>query len=210
MNKPDDVSCETLSKILLENRVFTDEKLSRIFSEKSVHFWKDFINWNKVHNLTKITCFHEAAHLHFLDSLFPVLLPDAFSNCKRILDLGTGGGFPGIPLSFYFNDIDFHLLDKSRKKISFLRYVSSKNHYSNVHPVNCDFLNLSLKFDMIISRAVRIDSSLLSHCRNLLNHGGWVVVFRSKDDFPDIDISPSHSINYTILNKNRSIHFYQF
>jgi 16S rRNA (guanine527-N7)-methyltransferase len=210
MNKPDDVSCETLSKILLGSKIFTDKKLSQIFSVKAVNFWNDFINWNSVHNLTKITSYHDAAHLHFLDSLFPVLFPNAFSNCKNILDLGTGGGFPGIPLSFYFNDINFHLLDKSRKKISFLRYVSSKNNYSNVHPVYCNFFNFSINLDMIISRAVRIDAPLISHCRNLLNRNGWLVVFRSKDDFPDIDISPSYSVNYTILNKNRSIHFYQF
>ena len=205
-----DVSCETLSKILIEKGFYSNIKLSLSFSETILSYWKEFIRWNNIHNLSTINNINDAFYLHFLDSLFPTLFSEAFLNAKKVLDLGTGGGFPGIPLSLYYPDIDFHLMDKSRKKISFLKYASSKLKLQNVHPIYGDFFNSDNVFDVIVSRAVRIDNKIFSHISKCITKNGWLAVFRTKDDLPVLNTAPSHRVDYTILNKDRSILFYQF
>ena len=210
MKNPANVSCETLSSLLLEYRFFSNTESSLSFSKDLVSYWNEFLNWNKTHNLSRITHPEEVLHLHFADSLFPVKFSDPFIKAKNVLDLGTGGGFHGIHLSLYFPSIDFPLMDLSRKKISFLKYVSSKLNFSNVFPVHNDFFKSDHSFDIIISRAVRIDSKIFSHASKCINKGGWLVVFRTKDDLPLLNSSPDYKVDYTILNKNRSILFYQF
>jgi len=204
------VSCETLSQTLINKGFFEDSPSSLSFSKDMLVYWDEFSRWNNVHNLSTIKEINEAIDLHFIDSLYPTFFPDAFSNSKNVLDLGTGGGFPGIPLSIYYRDINFHLLDKSRKKISFLMYASSKLNFNNVFPIFTDFFKNETRFDVIISRAVRIDSNIFSKIRESISKNGWFVVFRTKDDLPPIDINPKHTIDYTIRNKSRSILFYQF
>jgi 16S rRNA (guanine527-N7)-methyltransferase len=173
-------------------------------------YWDEFSRWNNVHNLSTIKDLDEAIDLHFIDSLYPTLFPVAFSNANKILDLGTGGGFPGIPLSFYYQTINFHLLDKSRKKISFLKYASSKLNFNNVYPIHADFFNDETLYDVVVSRAVRIDNKIFSKISASISKDGWLVVFRTKDDLPFIDIKPTHRIDYILRNKSRSILFYQF
>lgn len=210
MPKTNDVSCETFQKILLDNCFFSDKSMAYKYSEKVFLFWKEFSSWNKAHNLSTITDFDSALYLHFLDSLYPVLFNKPFLNAKNILDLGTGGGFPGIPLSIFYPEISFHLLDKSRKKISFLRYVSSKLSLSNVYPSHKDFFKTDSTFDIVVSRAVRIDQNIFDHISKSINKGGWLIIYRTRDDNPLINKNPSNIINYSIFDKKRSIQFFQF
>jgi len=210
MKNTNNVSCETLSQVLIHKGFFEASPPSLSFSKDMLAYWDEFSRWNNVHNLSTIRDIDEAIDLHFVDSLYPTLFPDAFSNAKNILDLGTGGGFPGIPLSLYYRNINFHLLDKSRKKTSFLAYASSKLNFNNVFPIFTDFFNNEAVFDVILSRAVRIDDKIFSKIRTSISKNGWLIVFRTKDDLPSINIKPSHTVDYTIRNKNRSILFYQF
>lgn len=210
MKNINNVSCETLSRTLLDIGFFQSSLSSVYFSRNMLSYWDEFSRWNNVHNLSTIKDINEATDLHFIDSLYPVFFSKAFSNARNVLDLGTGGGFPGIPLSLYYRDINFHLLDKSRKKISFLRYASSKLNLNNVFPINADFFDNQALFDVIISRAVRIDPEIFLKIRESISKDGWLVIFRTKDDLPSIDFQPTHTVDYTIRNKKRSIFFYQF
>lgn len=205
-----DVSCETLSQTLTDKGFFNDIPTSLSFSKNILAYWDEFNRWNNVHNLSAIKDLDEAIDLHFIDSLYPVFFPDAFSTSNNALDLGTGGGFPGIPLSLYYKNINFHLLDRSRKKISFLRYASSKLNFNNVFPVFANFFNNETFFDVIVSRAVYIDDKVLAKICSSLSKNGWLIVFRTKGNLPSIPTKPKHIVDYTIRNKNRSILFYQF
>lgn len=78
------------------------------------------LKWNKTYNLTAITDLKEIQIKHFEDSLSPLPF---LKSCERILDIGTGGGFPGIPLKIERPELEVILLDSQRKKISFCEEV---------------------------------------------------------------------------------------
>jgi len=210
MTKTSNVSCETFSESLLSRGLFQNSKESLSFSRDCLLYWDEFNGWNKVHNLSTIKNLDDAIDLHFIDSLYPTLFKKPFLNARKVLDLGTGGGFPGIPLSIYFKNINFYLLDKSRKKTSFLQYASAKLNYKNVFPIHIDFFKDSEVYDVIVSRAVRIDKEILEKARSSVSKGGWLIVYRTKNDIPLIGLEPNHSVDYTIRNKKRTILFYQF
>jgi 16S rRNA (guanine527-N7)-methyltransferase len=77
-----------------------------------------------------------------------------FNPCSNILDVGTGGGFPGIPLSILFPSVKFSLLDSIEKKIKVVREVSEELNLTNVNPVRMRVEDHKEKYDFIVSRAV--------------------------------------------------------
>ncbi|HPS30071.1 MAG TPA: 16S rRNA (guanine(527)-N(7))-methyltransferase RsmG [bacterium] len=179
-------------------------------SEKLLKYWQEILRWNKTHNLTTITELEQALDYHFLDSLLPVSEKKIFSSFSKVLDLGTGAGFPGIPLSILFPLIKFNLLDKNHKKISFLHYVTATLNISNAFPVQNSFFSHSEKYDAILSRAVKINDEIFSHCKNIINKGGWLIVYYSSNQEPYKSPNLSYSKEYHIKDFTRVISFYQF
>jgi 16S rRNA (guanine(527)-N(7))-methyltransferase GidB len=212
MNKENfkNVSRETLHKMLgltLEKYgVFVSED----FAKKAFEFWEELVFWNKTHNLTTVTDFYESALVHFADSLFPSSEKNIFFDGAKVLDLGTGGGFPGIPLALYFPKVDFHLLDKSRKKISFISLTAAKLGIENVTGINENFFSISDKYDIVVSRAVRIDEEIFEHCRKIINPNGHLVVFYSSQQTPFEDKSLEYTKSYVFEKGKRVIAFYRF
>lgn len=208
--KNENVSRETLHKILgltLEKYgVFVSED----FAEKAFGFWEELVFWNKTHNLTTVTDFHESALVHFADSLFPASEKNVFFDGAKVLDLGTGGGFPGIPLALYFPKVNFDLLDKSRKKISFISLTAAKLGIKNVTGINENFFSISDKYDVVVSRAVRIDEEIFEHCRKIINPNGRLVVFYSSQQEPFQNKSLEYAKSYDFEKGERIVAFYQF
>jgi 16S rRNA (guanine527-N7)-methyltransferase len=205
------VSCETFHKninaVLNPYSVFVDIRTA----EKMILFWDYFTSWNNSHNLSSLSDLDEAVFIHFADSLFPASEKDIFIQGKKILDLGTGGGFPGIPLSMFFEHCNFHLLDKCRKKTSFLSFASANLGLKNVFPVNSRIEDLKMSdFDIITSRAVKIDEKMFDLCRSRLKKGGWLIVFYSGIQTPFESSFLDHVSEYDLGGRKRITAYYHF
>ena len=208
--KNENVSRETLHKILSLTLEKYGVFVSEDFAGKAFRFWEELVFWNKTHNLTTVTDFYESALIHFADSLFPASEKNVFFDGAKVLDLGTGGGFPGIPLALYFPKVKFDLLDKSRKKISFISLTAAKLGIENVTGINENFFSISEKYDVVVSRAVRIDEEIFEHCRKIIKPNGHLVVFYSSQQTPFEDKSLEYTKSYVFEKGKRVIAFYRF
>lgn len=134
------------------------------------------LEWNQRLNLTRITTQEETIVKHLLDSLLP---SSALPTSGNALDVGTGAGFPGIPLKILSPDLEFTLLDSSRKKVSFLSVVIGRLGLKGLHAVHGRWEDFALvgesknKFDLITMRAVRLGPQHLSSLASeaLCNNG---------------------------------------
>lgn len=131
--------------------------------------------WNKTHNLTAITSLSEMAVLHTLDALS--VLP-FFENVANLLDVGTGAGFPGIPLAISRPDVSVHLLDANHKKTSFVRTASVSLGLKNchIHTTRVEAFKPSEGFDAITMRAFSDPQRAMGWVAHLLKPNGKLVL----------------------------------
>ena len=138
-----------------------------------IHYLALLEKWNKSYNLTAIDDPNEALTLHLLDSLSTA----PFVTGQTILDLGSGGGLPGIPLAIYFPEKQFTLLDSNQKKTRFLTQVQLELNLKNVSIVTARAEKFSppAPFDQIIARAVMSAADLIVCSQHLLKpQGQWL------------------------------------
>ena len=146
-------------------------------------YYNELIDYNEKVNLTAITELEEVYIKHFYDScLASSFIP---SNAK-VVDVGTGAGFPGVPLKIVRNDIDLHLVDSLNKRITFLNYLSQclNVKYSTYHSRAEDFCsNLTYResFDVCVSRAVAKLNTLAEYCLPLVKVGGKFIAYKAGD-----------------------------
>ena len=158
-------------------------------------FYEMLIEKNKVMNLTSITDFDEVLVKHFVDSLSIVsVLPE---DINTVLDLGTGAGFPGIPMAIAFPHLDFTLVDSLNKRINFLQEVVDALKLTNVNLVHARAeevgRNKSFResYDLVVSRAVANIATLSEYCLPLVKLGGYFISFKSGDIIDEINSSGS-------------------
>ena len=134
--------------------------------------------WNKVYNLTAVRDPQEMVTRHLLDSLavVPYLPPG------RIIDVGTGAGLPGIPLSMVFPDRDFTLLDSNGKKTRFLVQAKAELGLENVtvEHQRVEQFKPDHNFDCVITRAFASVADILSASRHLLTRDGQMMAMKGE------------------------------
>ena len=157
-----------------------DNKISQLDK-----YYEMLIEKNKVMNLTAITEFDEVLVKHFADSLsICTIIPD---DVKSVCDLGTGAGFPGIPMAIAYPDLQFTLIDSLNKRIKFLQEVVDALGLTNVTLVHARAEEAGRnklyreQYDLVVSRAVANISTLSEYCLPLVKVGGYFISFKSGD-----------------------------
>ncbi len=145
--------------------------------------------WNKVMNLTAITEFDEIVSKHFADSCAVLLFPERAKLLRRenMIDVGTGAGFPGIPLKIVFPELRLTLLDSLQKRIRFLETVTAELGLKNVCCVHARaeegarMKQHREQYGLCVSRAVANMSVLAEYTLPYLRTGGLLLAYKSAE-----------------------------
>lgn len=152
--------------------------------EQYLLFYEYLIEKNKVMNLTGITEFEEVLTKHFLDSLACVKAID-IKNVKNVIDIGTGAGFPGVPLKIAFSHLEACLLDSLKKRVNFLEEAFALLHLENISAIHGraeEFAKNKAyreKYDLCVSRAVSNLATLSEYCLPYVKTGGCFISYKS-------------------------------
>ncbi|MBB6520193.1 16S rRNA (guanine(527)-N(7))-methyltransferase RsmG [Pseudoteredinibacter isoporae] len=156
-----------------------------------------FDKWNKTYNLSAVRDIDAMVSRHLLDSL--AILP--FVEGQRLIDVGTGGGLPGIPMAICHPEREIHLLDSNGKKTRFLFQVKTLLKLDNVQVHNCrvESFQPEDKFDGVMSRAFASLEDMTQGCHHLLKENGrfWAM----KGIYPTDELKPLEK-HYIVANSH--------
>jgi 16S rRNA (guanine527-N7)-methyltransferase len=167
--------------------------------------------WNKVYNLTAVRDPLEMVTLHLLDSLS--VLP--YIKAKNLLDVGSGGGLPGIVLAICLPSLQVTTIDTVQKKAIFMRQVKGELGLSNLEVVHARVENYqpSEKFDAIISRAFSEIALFIKLTQHLLaDNGQWLAMkgLAPMDELKNLDLKPNKIIPLKVAGLNAERHLVIF
>jgi len=167
-------------------------KISENQIDQMVKHAKELILWNKKINLTAIKDPLLMAEKHFIDSIAPI---PYLKNEDCLMDMGSGGGFPGIPLKIMNPELKMVLVDASRKKVNFLKHVIRMLDLDNIEAIHSRVEDLHRaetyknKFDAVISRAFTDLSRFVELASPFLIPDGKVYAMKGK--YADKEITPA-------------------
>lgn len=169
-----------------------------ILNEKQIsqfmRYYEILTQWNSFMNLTGITEFEEVVQKHFVDSLSLCKAVD-IEKADTLIDIGTGAGFPGIPLKIAYPRLKITLLDSLQKRIKFLDEVILHLGLENIETIHGraeDYAKPSMKresYDLCVSRAVANLASLSEYCLPYVKIGGYFIPYKSGKVDTELDES---------------------
>lgn len=159
----------------------------------------ELLEWNSKINITSIKKIEDIIIKHFLDSLAVI---NHINVCGSIVDIGSGGGFPGIPLKIKNPNLDILLIEATRKKANFLRHIIRTLNFSGINVYNGRVENFEKRdfFDFAISRAF---TDLISFCTvaaPLVKKGGHIIAMKGKSNEKEIEEATLRQRGITIIN----------
>lgn len=152
-------------------------------------FFEELVSYNEKVNLTNIVEKYDVFTKHFLDSLLPIAeIPEN----ATVVDVGTGAGFPGLPLKIVRKDIDLTMVDSLNKRIAFLDMICDKLKINshNIHSRAEDFAKKHREaFDVATARAVAKLNTLLEYLLPLVKVGGMVIAYKGSNYLEELESS---------------------
>lgn len=159
-------------------------RLSEQQLEQFQCYYERLIEKNKVMNLTAITEYDEVVDKHFVDSILLGSVKE-LSGKKRVIDVGTGAGFPGIPLKIVYPELEITLLDSLNKRVKFLNEVIEELGLTGIQAVHSRAEDLAQdaahrqQYDICVSRAVANLATLSEYCIPFVKQGGYFISYKS-------------------------------
>lgn len=184
----------------------TEEQIAQF-----VKYYELLTEWNSFMNLTAITDYEEVCKKHFVDSVSACKAFD-FSSDLSLIDVGTGAGFPGIPLKIMFPSLKITLLDSLGKRVKFLNEVIEVLGLKNIEAIHGraeDFAKPALlreKYDFCVSRAVANLATLSEYCLPFVKKGGYFISYKS-DKITEEKITAGHAISILGGEIDREVDF---
>ena len=150
-------------------------------------YYELLVEWNSFMNLTAITDLDEVINKHFIDSVsFVNAIPDIGEQSATIIDIGTGAGFPGIPLKIVFPNLKIFLLDSLNKRVKFLNEVITKLQLKDIDAIHgraediAQNITYRENFDFCVSRAVANLTTLSEYCLPFVKKDGYFISYKSE------------------------------
>ncbi len=171
-----------------------DIQLSEVQKRQFIQYYDLLIEWNSFMNLTAITEPEDVLKKHFLDS---VSIIKAITNLPELswnlIDIGTGAGFPGIPIKILFPNLNITLLDSLNKRVNFLNEVITKLKLENIVAIHGRAEDYAVQgklretFNLSVSRAVANLSTLSEYCLPFVKNGGYFISYKSDKASDELD-----------------------
>jgi 16S rRNA (guanine527-N7)-methyltransferase len=151
-------------------------------------YLQELKKWTRVHNITSITDDSEIVVKHFLDSL--IYLKAIPPDVKTLCDVGSGGGFPALPIAIIRRDIEYTLLEPARKKSAFLRRMKRLLSLRNIEIIESRAEEVEdRQFDIVVTRATFSVSDMLRKAGHLMNRDGLLIMSKGpkyEDELSDL------------------------
>ena len=170
------------------------EIISIFLTQKQIEQFYDYMNllleWNEKFNLTAITKPEEIILKHFIDSIIPI---NNIKKDSKIVDIGTGAGFPGIPLKIVRPDLKITLVDSLNKRISFLEEVIKKLQLEEIEAIHAraeEFgrnKNKRESFDIAVARAVAKLNTLVEYLLPLIKVDGILIAYKGLNSIEELN-----------------------